>query len=645
LPVRAPQAEQANTITNNKSVEKTDVLNIEQFTCREQYFEKLMTNYFSKYDKPYPIHPSLCNKMKEIFPMIEFKENVNFKNNNKHPIMHEIRNVYENRNIVENTKLVYDSNEDKFLSISRRVIDINSTRLLKAGIDPIILMPHNESADADRIRNATTNINHFIIKANKLMGIEQIKGLKEVQKEYKKLSEDEKKKHTLDETLKKYKESEDYTDGNYYVDTPKENVEVFMQKKEKEINEINAKIDKDNADKKEQKEHEEFPTEYLINLTDIIYYLDAQQLYTMAKNLSEGTIAVGTAHIPKYLDMETHYISFGANIEGTVKIIPDEFVTDLRELDVDDCTMIMRANGNDHLYQHPLEYLKWLQPTGTYIIPPAEGQKENFILKTIALDSVDTGATHYVRFKIVKIEKPTAEDYTPDELFINPAYMNILNDVDDILDNKELSIYDKLTKCYDTWNGALINKPLIQNKYYKQKAIEDPFLKNIEKKMPKPDDNNVIRIDDTYAIGVPKKGFFVNKYKMYTMKTMHYIADLKSIIDASLISKIQVKILNMEKIEKTTVKSLVTFIQRELPELNVNTEILPLIATIIKDSLQSESSINALLSSNITEAVNYIKNNDGNMKRSLFSRILYCIQCCWETGDVYASDTLRPQNF
>jgi hypothetical protein len=453
-------------------------------------------------------------------------------------------------------------------------------------------------------------------------------------------------------------EQDEYKDNNFYIDTEKCNIEEFMDNKQKEIDEKNAenkkKKDEENKKKKDEEnkdnsdsQQEEFPTEYLINLTDIIYYLDPDQLYKMARHLSEGTIAIGTAHVPKYLDMDTHIISFDGHIEGTVKIIPDELNTTDSKVDVDDCTMVMRANGNDHLYQHPLDYIKWLQPTGTYIIPPGEEQTENFILKTITLDSIDTGATHYVRFKIVKIVNPNPEDYLPDEIFINQDYTNVLNDIDDINTDKELNVHNKLTKMYDTWYNSLINKPQIDNKHYKEVPKKDPFLASIEKNMPQ--NNNavcdVIKMDDTYAIGVPKKGFFVNKYKMYTMKTMNYIADLKRIIKPSLITKIQVKIMNLEKIDKPNVKSLITFIQREEPELNINTEVLPLLATIIRDTLQSESSINAVLSSNITEAVNYIKNNDGNMKRSLFTRILYCIQCCWDGGDVYASDTLRPQNF
>lgn len=254
---------------------------------------------------------------------------------------------------------------------TRPLIDINSTRLVNNRIADTILTPQVDDADADRIRN----IQDLQTSLNNIMNavIPKIDAQQPV--------------IDLAEELK--------------IKTQRQTFQQFYQ----QINNFQPKFNNNWRDT-------------LCLLTDVIYYLTNEDLYDAARNLNEGTVFMGLLHIPKYLDTDEHLIMFPTekdkHIEGKVRIIPNKIKINQQYYAASECRMLMETDGNEHTYNHPVRFIELRTQK---FLPLKSNRVEDFLLKMIVTHRVDTGATYYTSFKIVKITNPSVTDYLSIEHF------------------------------------------------------------------------------------------------------------------------------------------------------------------------------------------------------------------------------------
>jgi hypothetical protein len=341
---------------------------------------------------------------------------------NPHHISHYIRSVYECRNITEKIQYTIECDTGDVVP-SRPIIDINATRILNAGLTPIILTPTVAVDDKDRnqkVRNAVARYNDFVTNT-----------LNSDEMEYAK-TEIESFRYDVNMSMKKGRDSE-YDD---IIPKP-EYVNLFLKakqiKEEGYENKDGEVIDRKlklvttyNQTLQQASRNKLIPKDALINLTDIIYYINNDDLYEVASRMDDGSIMVGTAHVPKYFDIDQHPIQFEATNpkapnskesyiqkqEGIMFITPVTAI-DKNDYSINEVKMVMKMKGNAYKYVHSLKYMEYLHASMASDII-ITNHDYNFVLRCVPLERVDCTGTYYIRFEIQKITNPTAEDLIGD---------------------------------------------------------------------------------------------------------------------------------------------------------------------------------------------------------------------------------------
>jgi hypothetical protein len=508
-------------------------------------------------------------------------------------------------------------------------------------------------------------------------------------------------KELLDNKEKQDKEVKDKEKGLLPNEVPapddsKEKVEL-INKKNFENNQKNSKIgdEIDKIIKKYNKEKEKIekkknevqdnidafedfiPEDALILLTDIIYYLTPADLYQITDGMKDGTVIVGSAHIPKYIDDEVHNIQFDTNVEGFYRLLPKQN----EEEDNYQRKWVMKTFGNDHYYVSDLQFLKFLTPDDTKLIQ-LNNKKYDFILKCIATDAYDCGATYYTRFKIVKLTNPSKFEYLNDEI-IKSAEFSFYYDSLRYLDNDELQAHelDKITNQLNKGEEEKKLNNFIQLKKAYEKDLEEKREVRLEdyqklqdqikqteakldiintqlERLKKIDEqvkllgvsiynsktNNInINFDDEEKQddNVPEpilkdnKLYFVTRRKGLIFDTKYWLQindiqyNIDDIEDIDIMHKITNRIIQLDKLDASALKSIISYANRELPDKDIATVILPLITKCLQTALETEMGIQYTLKTSLCKQINYFKMNDGNIEvvlskeKSVFSRIYH----------------------
>jgi len=516
---------------------------------------------------------------------------------NKHQISHHIRSIAENSNIIENVKFLPDKTSILGYKPSRRIIDINASRILMAGLNPIILCPNNEAADTDRNRSVIAAVDNYEKKINNMLTDEEIRQLT---KEYAEFN------YKTHNKRKVYDENGYFQYENLEFKEPEDMMREVIEDEDRD--EYEVKTSEQNLVEFFQAEHDQpYLPNALVNLTDIIYYLSKQDLYDVAQHMASGTIMVGTAHVPKYLDTQEHFIQFGTKIEGKMQIVPNQ-ATDKDTALASECTMFMKMAGNDTMYVHKLDFMEYLHANMEEDFITCATHND-FILKMIPIERYDCGATYYIRFKILKIEQPKDTD------LILPSYMGpeitaALRESARRLDQNQ-SPFMIINEVRDTLHYDQRIKDIAMNvvKIYKTKkpTKKAPNCIPYEQMLPK----EVFLKDGKYYFTkkVSTKNA-INVIRLAVEDTTQYIAAIKEVVDPILVNKLVNKICMMTTFDKLSLKSLITYVNQQAPKYSIPQQVIPLLAEVLRQSLQAEAQMDALLQSDLVTTLNQIKGGE-----------------------------------
>jgi hypothetical protein len=120
--------------------------------------------------------------------------------------------------------------------------------------------------------------------------------------------------------------------------------------------------------------------------------------------------------------------------------------------------------------------------------------------------------------------------------------------------------------------------------------------------------------DGNYYLVKTKYNTFRRNYLYIKAPYLETLEEVEEAVDASLKSKLVAKILMMGSITRDTIGTLVQFIARESPDKDVITYVLPLIATVLKNSLEAEKKILYMSESQIVWTINQLKDNKFELK-------------------------------
>jgi hypothetical protein len=558
----------------------------------------------------------------ETYNAMKIKEDPTFRpvklerETNPHHISHYIRSLAENSNIIEQIKYTFDDDNELGYIKTRPLIDINSTRTLKAGLDPEILTPINETADRDRKLKCLNAIEGFDKKINQLLNKTEMDAAKMVLEQF--------------EYDKKYQKRQG-EDGYTVIERPEfTNLEqVIDNAKNQREEEFETTHSDHNLNEYLIRGENDHPLEpnTLINLTDVIYYLTNEQLYEAAQNLNDGVIIVGTAHVPKYLDTQEHLIQFGDKVEGKVIITPNRIDNYAESYNHTDCTMVMKMEGNQYPYIHSLNHLLYISPdmNSKIIISGLMGTPQhNYLLKCVPIEKFDSGATYYIRFQIIKISNPRAEDIVTED-FIGYEMGSYLQKVRSEL-NQHKPLFSIINELYDLKlnPGASVHNYHRNHLNIKIANIWKPILK--ENLLPKKKriitheivKEEVFLQDGKYYFTKRTKDEKVNAIRVLRMKKddlTEYIATIDKAVNPKLINKLTNKMILAQKLDVTTIKSLISYIQKEDPSLNIPNQVIPLLAKVMQETLRTEKNIATLMTSSLSQTLQDFKNGEYKLER------------------------------
>jgi hypothetical protein len=378
---------------------------------------------------------------------------------------------------------------------------------------------------------------------------------------------------------------------------PRKVVKQIVSKDPKSKGKIISKesiIEEDQIEEDEQEDYEVDNFEdLLILMTDVAYYIPDDDFYQITEFLNPGTVIVGSMHIPKKLTTEPQVLTYSGANEGILRLVPtDDTYEDAKlagMINPNHTDMYMYTKGNKLAYHHPLKF-PYLANNDDYLIPQNTKKLYPFLLKVHVHQRIDTGATDYIRFSITK------EVYNEDNIkdyFINKAHLHTYT-TNEQFHKHRIDIQNE-------WNKSIRNK--VGDTAYLYNLI-DPKPENLMVKMhgTAPNEIEVEGLQEPLQIEEPEEKAHIEKdcdgsYILYTrrdgrlfnyyeqLKTnAQFLRDIKGTkISPSLINKVQVKLHNLEKIDRENLIAVLTYINKEDPMLSVNDAAIPLLANCIKD--------------------------------------------------------------
>jgi hypothetical protein len=295
--------------------------------------------------------------------------------------------------------------------------------------------------------------------------------------------------------------------------------------------------------------------------------------------------------------------------------------------------MTMEMLGNDHVYTHDI-HMYPITRNRINLIPYTEGSYD-YILKLIVDDRYDMQGTDYIRYHIVKITNPTTADIIGENINDDGhdyfEIQDMLKQLKDIKKpkkpippkspqakknynakeanekyNKEKAEYDEKSK----ERMKVLNEFANKYNYTKMQFTED-IISEKEKADIKPKNiGSVVNRDNTLIFVKRETGRIINYYRKQKV-------DIEKIIeqqegkqyDRQLLSKIIAKMLLLPSLDAAGFKGIITYINREKPELDMVDHVLPILTFAIQKLATMETGVLFLTKSKLTNTINDIKNN------------------------------------
>jgi len=469
------------------------------------------------------------------------------------------------RKVEEEKKRVYGHiTDDILLDVpSRPIIDINSTRLIQSNVVDTILIPNIDSADADRNRQVLQAVENQLYE----------------KQEWKSKLED------------KY---EDWDEQQIRIRT--QTLQQFF----KHIDEFQPRYNND-------------PRDTLVIATDVLYYINNEDIYKMAEKVNDGTFMLGAIHIPKELSTVEKPIIFSSQnkvfLEGKIRIIPKSMNYDQQYYDPNECTIQMAMDGNDHIYTHNIRFPELAERKFVVLNTKKD---YNFIVKAVAQKRIDTGGTYYTMITLVKITDYKLED---------------LLDIDDCWGEKQVyathlanaRAQQEVSTISYYLNAADLKRYQVTNSDYqkfitKRKWVEGMYVTTVE---PNPEHQQFLNQDATANTVQYGPSYYIIQNKGSTNSVNTDIIFKNSIraiyekyevvpADNNLINKLNTRIALAPKVDATFIRALINFINREKPTIPIDAA-MSLITKCLYQTMDIESQISLLKDSGVTKMINNLK--------------------------------------
>lgn len=362
----------------------------------------------------------------------------------------------------------------------------------------------------------------------------------------------------------------------------------------------------------------------LLLFTDSLYYVNIESLGELLAEQDFGVVACGACHIPKKREDTDGFLRMGNYVFGYAG----------RQVDKSGEYMVMKVNGNPEHYSHNI-ILEDLLTSDTAVISLYEDKekkngvdKSNVIIAQ-ALDRFDFGATVYTRFVLLKVkphelnlEEESAKMryidsltlWKPSQALSKQFSVDISRNLtiekvgkhsvvkvkeDDLTISSQeakIAIVGGDEMCYKVINGEIV-------------ALK------VDKIVPERDDivDKIAHISDdlkarfaSYTLGGRKADF------VFPMDTYNKIVKDLSKADA---------------INLKTLKSAVFLAQLNVPHLDMQQYLLPVVESALKEAFGLEARLSSMLNSKEAVLLNKVKvGEDVQSHNSLFRRIArYCL--------------------
>jgi len=112
----------------------------------------------------------------------------------------------------------------------------------------------------------------------------------------------------------------------------------------------------------------------------------------------------------------------------------------------------------------------------------------------------------------------------------------------------------------------------------------------------------------------------MTKIQLDPLTTMYNVQAIKD----EVIEKARVKLIQLEKLDIKSIKSFITYLNKELPDMKIIQDIIPLTARLIKDTMECEVKLKTMVSSKLVKMINDIKDDKFKLtlqKEGILSKI------------------------
>jgi hypothetical protein len=230
-----------------------------------------------------------------------------------------------------------------------------------------------------------------------------------------------------------------------------------------------------------------------------------------------------------------------------------------------------------------------------------KGPSRDYVLKFIVTDRYDCGATEYIRFKITKTTNPTFHDMLSDNVFTQTTeeYQLKLNEYQkykqEINPQQKSNLLTSLTR-QSHFEGKT-QAAVVDTKKIKDAAIKklNEWKNQMRKCKVNTDKESSVKVrvhsigSQYYFYYYRKEGWLVDTFQRFN-EEVKYLENTTA-IEQTLINKVTCKLLNYKNITTTEIKALITYINREKPEWDILTQVMPLIYTILINTQKCEQFI------------------------------------------------------
>lgn len=344
---------------------------------------------------------------------------------------------------------------------------------------------------------------------------------------------------------------------------------------------------------------------HLFNLTDVLYYISIPDIYAMANTCNDGVFAVGTMHMPVYLDSKQHLIQVGDRVEGSVALTIHR--DEQKHIDYERTYMTMNMKGNEHIYHHNLRYYPYTRRE-INLLPMNNTET---LIKLHVVQRYELGGTEYLRFKLIKISRPEASDMLVANYPEWGGTDNTLRSTLDFLNTQRLAI-NNLRLGQDAAarrqaRYAAMYEFMYNNWVVPLLVILEGQAQNNDEMLIRSGNRAIMQKDDDIIIATNQKGIIFNSFTGagYGLEaTLASATDIKK-ISQKLLNKVQAKMLQYPIIDSQSIKDTVTYISQQEPELDISTDVIAVIYYCLKKLAVTEGKIKIM---NCTEQVKYINN-------------------------------------